>query len=332
MVFIIFFFVISNFQYFERSLKIIIDIFIISFSLFFLLYLVYSNSFINLDCYNGWFYNHKFIFVENSHFSIISVPIINYYIFKFLDNYKYKRNDYIIIIFFLIFFIISLINFSTTFLVGLILTQSYILIKNLDKKKLIITSLILITLSISILLNFKQCSERSIGSIKPIFELYFFKNKNKNKSLDEKKEILNNENFRINMSVETLLVSLEITYNSLVNNPFGVGFNKYQLAHKNYIDQIVKVDSSIKKNNIYDGSTNLSKIFTEFGIFGIFIVLFFLFSLLRKKNFTDFDIFLISLICLQFIRGVGYFNGGFIMILIIYFYKIYIDNLKLETS
>ena len=330
--FIVFFVVISNFQYLEKSLKNMIDIFIILFSLFFLLYFWYSNSFVTLDCYNGWFHKHKFVFIENSHFAIMSVPIINYYIFKFFHDYKYKKYDYIIIIFFIIFFIISFLNFSTTFLIGLILTQFYILIKFINKKKIIISSTILIILSFFILLNYKQCSVRSIDSIDQVFKLYSLKIDNQNSSLKEQKKILLNQKIQINMSIETLLVSLEITYRSLKDNLFGVGFNKYHFAHKKYIDQIVKIDNSVRKNNIYDGSSNLSKIITEFGIFGIFVILFFIFSLLRKKNFTDFDIFLISLISIQFIRGVGYFNGGLVMILLIYFYKLYTEKLKLKKN
>ena len=78
----------------------------------------------------------------------------------------------------------------------------------------------------------------------------------------------------MNMSVETFIVSLEVTYNSILSNPFGVGFNRYQNAHKKFIDEIVKINKNVKKNNIYDGSTNLSKIPTEFGIFGIFFIVY----------------------------------------------------------
>ncbi|WP_440911741.1 hypothetical protein [Candidatus Pelagibacter sp.] len=324
--YIIFFVVINSFEYLENSFETIINAFIILFSISFLLYFWYSNSLFNLDCYDGWFFNNKFVFVENSHFSIISVPIINYYIFKFSENYNYKKIDYIKIFFFIIFFIISILNFSTTFLVGLILTQFYILIKNLDNKKIIISAIILISLSTFILLNYKQCVERSIGSINPAIRLLMLKGNNEGKSIEEKKKFMKKENFQINMSVETLLTSFEITYNSLKNDPFGVGFNKYHLAHQNYIDQILKADNQVKKNNVYDGSTNLTKISTEFGLFGIFIILFFLYSLIIKKKYRDFDVFIISLICMQFIRGVGYFNGGFILVLIIYFYKLFKDK------
>ena len=130
------------------------------------------------------------------------------------------------------------------------------------------------------------------------------------------------------MSVETLLVSFEITLKSLLNNPIGVGFNKYHLAHREYIDQIIKIDNAVKKNNIYDGSTNISKIVTEFGIFGIFLILFFLFTLLKRQKLNQFDIFIISLISMQFLRGVGYFNGGFILVLLVYFYNFHKERLK----
>ncbi len=328
--YIIFFVTIHNFEKFEESLEKVIDIFTILFSVAFLTYFIHSKSILNLDCYDGWFFNHKFIFVENSHFSLISVSIINYYIYKFCQNPPYKNYDYIKIFFFIIFFIISILNFSTTFLVGLILTQTYILIKNLNNKKIIMSSLILIIISSTILLNYKQCTERSLGSIQPIYKIFVFKNEFKNKSLEQQKNILSNNDYRINMSVETFLVSLEISYNSILDNLLGVGFNKYQIAHKNYIDKIVKIDDAIKKNNIYDGSTNISKITTEYGIFGIIFILFFLFSLFKRRKFNQFDIFLISLICLQFLRGVGYFNGGFLLIFLVYFYKLHREGWKFK--
>ena len=53
--------------------------FIITFSISFFIFFIFSDSKIILNCYNGWFFQTKFIFVENSHFALIAVPIINYY-------------------------------------------------------------------------------------------------------------------------------------------------------------------------------------------------------------------------------------------------------------
>ena len=93
-----------------------------------------------LDCYDGWFFRHQFIFLENSHFAIISVPIINYYLIKFFDNQNQIKNNKILFIFFIIFLIISFINFSTTFLIGLFGTNLFILLKKYKNFKFLIAS------------------------------------------------------------------------------------------------------------------------------------------------------------------------------------------------
>ncbi len=327
--FTIFFITIYNYENFKKSLSVVIDTFTIFFSIFYIVYLFYSKSAVSPDCYDGWFFRTKFIFVENSHFALISIPIINYYTYFFCKLKKIEIKYLTKFIFFVIFLIISYINFSTTFLVGLIATQFYFILKNYRDKKIIIISLIYILISSLTILNYKQCSIRSIESIKHISEILKFKNLTISENYDDKIEKflnkqsqLGKDRIAVSMSVETFIVSLEITLKSIIDNPFGVGFNKYHLAHKKYIDQIFKLDNSIKKNNIYDGSTNLSKIPTEFGVFGLAIILIFVFFCLYRKNLNEHDYFIISLISLQFLRGVGYFNAGLIMFFIIFFYNI----------
>ena len=60
--YIIFFVTLQNINNIEKSLEIIINIFTILFSILFIIFFIYSNSQINLDCYDGWFFQHKFIF------------------------------------------------------------------------------------------------------------------------------------------------------------------------------------------------------------------------------------------------------------------------------
>ncbi len=173
-----------------------------------------------------------------------------------------------------------------------------------------------------------------MGSIKSISDLLITKNilineNNQNNSdIEDLNKKLINKKINLSMSVETFLVSLEITFNSIKRDPLGLGFNRYQIAHERYINKIVKINPNIKKNNIFDGSTNLSKLSTEFGFFGIFLILFFVYTLYKNKNLDHFDYFIISLITVQFLRGVGYFNAGFSMMLLVYFYKYFSDANK----
>ena len=318
----------------------ILNYFIILFTLSYIFFFVYSNSDIVLSCYNGWFFRTKFIFLENSHFAIISVPLINYYSLYFSQLKSLSKKNLILLIFSIIFLLISYSNFSTTFLVGMALSQSMIVFKNYFNSKLFFFSVYIITVCIVTLLSYEQCSERSFGAIKPIKEFYIFKNtqdlsENEIINIDQNKEF--NEDFskfklqdiNMSMSVETFLVSLEITRKSFFEKPFGVGFNKYYLSHSEYINKIILSDPDIKKNNIKDGSTNISKLITEFGVFGIFIILLLPIFYFRNKKIDNLDFFLLSIISMQFLRGVGYFNGGFIFAYILLIYKlIYLNNLN----
>ena len=88
----------------------------------------------------------------------MSVCVIIYYL---LGNNLSKSNFIEKTVFF-IFLIISFINYTATFLVGLILSISALFVSNhkLFKKKKIIYSLILIFLSSFIILNDKECFQK----------------------------------------------------------------------------------------------------------------------------------------------------------------------------
>ena len=325
----------ENFNFIIRNFKNILNYFVISFSVIFLIFLYFSDSNLILDCYDGWFFKNNLIFVENSHFAIISVPIISYFLLEFSELKKYKKNDWINLSFFITFLTISFINFSTTFLLGLILSLLAILIKKYSNIKFLIFSIFLLLLSVVILTNYKQCIERSYGSLNDIKTLYSFKNQKFSSNLNDlsntKVYETKKDKPQINMSIETLFTSLEITKKSFFDKPFGVGFNKYHIAHNEYIDQINLVDPDIKKNNIFDGSTNISKLITEFGIFGIIFILFVPFFYFTVEKISNIEIFLLILISMQFLRGVGYFNGGFLLagfLLFFIFYKFHYSKKK----
>ena len=309
-----------------------INWFIIIFSISFLLFFLLTDSKIILNCYNGWFFQTKFIFIENSHFALIAIPIINYYSLLFCKLKNFSKNNKILFAFFILFLIISFLNFSTTFLVGLILTNFYLLLFYKNNLKIKILSIIFILISFIIIFNKSECADRSVNLIKSVSKYYkesvihqYFKGSILHKYFVKKESTIGQEIYieqvTTNMSIETFMASLKITFKSIKDNPFGVGFNRYQDAHKKYINQLGLLSLDVKKNNIYDGSSNISKLITEFGIFGIMFILLFIYTTLRFKNFESKRFFLISLISLQFLRGIGYFNGGFLLLVIIYFYN-----------
>ena len=71
------------------------------------------------------------------------------------------------------------------------------------------------------------------------------------------------------------------------------------------------------KYNSKDASSNFFKIITEFGILNILLFSSLLYIICSKKISLENKIFLFPFLITQLIRGAGYFNGGFILILFI---------------
>ena len=69
--------------------------------------------------------------------------------------------------------------------------------------------------------------------------------------------------------------------------------------------------------NIKDGTNNFFKLIVEFGWFGVLLYLFLIYSFISKKISLENKLFLFPFIIIQSIRGAGYFNGGFMLILLI---------------
>ena len=74
--------------------------------------------------------------------------------------------------------------------------------------KFLIASFFLIITSSIIILNYKQCTDRSIGSLKQIKEFYIFKNFSNIKDLSETEFKEKQLKYRYSMSVETLILIL----------------------------------------------------------------------------------------------------------------------------
>lgn len=326
---------------FHQIIKYFVIIFVILFSLYFSLFFPH----LVLNCYNGWFSQTKFLFLENSHFALMAVPTIVYYNLYFLNlkNLNIKNNFELWL--YVLFLIYSFINFSTTFLGGIILINFLLIIfylfrfKNKNKKKIIATSLIFIIVS-SFTMSFKsECKKRSydfiLGSekympiamenIKNYMGCLYEKNILGDDGCELKEysgiyevyvESYNNPNF----SIEVLITSLNIARVSLFDEPIGYGFNNYNFAHKNYINQLAREHETLRKANVFDAASNVPKIITEFGFLGVFFLLYLGYLFIKNQKDDPINIFVISVVVLQLIRGVGYFNGGFILFMILSYY------------
>ena len=124
---------------------------------------------------------------------------------------------------------------------------------------------------------------------------------------------------RKNLSVEVMINNLKIAIISFKENLFGWGLHNYKYAHKFYIE---KVNTSNVKGsswlNYTDGSNNFNKGLVEFGILFLIPLILIFILLIDKRNSIEIKLLVFPILFSQtFIRGSGFFNGGFIFFLII---------------
>lgn len=126
------------------------------------------------------------------------------------------------------------------------------------------------------------------------------------------------------ISVLVFFSNFNTVLHSLYNFPLGVGFNNYQFARDLFVLKMQNVDQiyPVSQLNREDGSSNLFKLFVEFGF--LLIPYLYLIYNRAKKIFADgnfFGIFCFFSVVITIIRGIGYFNGFYIVfILYMYFY------------
>lgn len=142
----------------------------------------------------------------------------------------------------------------------------------------------------------------------------------------EKEEVLIkiDENFKkydsvyqSSLSSEVFFHALKVTYNSVFLKPFGWGFQGYELAFNDYNKKNKVYRKSLEVFNSKDASNTFFKIITEFGFFSMFLYILILFILMSKKINIENKVFLIPFIITQSIRGAGYFNGAFALVLLL---------------
>jgi hypothetical protein len=319
-------------QYYKIFLTTISDQINLFFILFILssilisLYYLYEHNILYTHCLIGCFSLFKNFFLENSHLGMMSSSLILYTLY--LRSINDKKINFVL---FLIFLLICFLNYSLTFVAGLIFNSLLILLlfwKYINLKYLIYLILTLI-ICFNIVLNNKLHMVKIQSVFEPFKIMLFNKNKimlfNK-KNTNEFKQDENNKNIIIhkNLSSDVWLKSIKIAFITVPKYPIGVGLNNYEVAHNKFIDNVTTSYELTKKLNIQDASNNLMKIIVEFGIFSfvlVYLVLKFIFS---KKIELKYKIFLLPNILTQLLfRGAGYFNGGFLIFIIVMTYLVY---------
>ena len=339
--------------YFSESIIKNIGLIFNFFLIFFFLYIIFYTIFRfdmhleNHQCYIGCFsvLNDKFeFFKENSHLGFISSTLIAFMIIKVK-----KINFYLVSLF--IFYVLLILNFSLTIFSTIFFILSYFIIFYFKKFNIIQKFLIFLIIASS----FYSLKVNS-GAIDRLYNLInfdnwkvksnpeLFKENKKNINIENKKSKINkvenaskknNENKKQkenqqkniqvkNLSSEVFIVSLNIAKLSILEKPFGYGLNNYHLAFKKHIDNILVTNQITKRLNVFDASNNLAKMITELGIFSLLIFFIILKFLLSKKIPHEYKLIIFpSLFTQIFIRGAGYFNGGFIFFLVLSCYLLY---------
>lgn len=316
------FLILSSIYYYKefilKNFNKLINLFLI---IFFLILIVsnivnFFNGSFSINCFFGCFSINRFLYLENSHLAYISSLIIFYHIHNLLnkENVKYFP--------FFLFFLISLIkNQSTTLLVSNILIAAFFLIffaKKINKLKVISFLCIFV---VSIIFIFKALHKEKVDD---------FVNIILDKKDQEKTTLIftpPKTSHVKNLSSDVYFFNFKIAFNSLVDRPFGWGLFNYQSAHNKYskITKSYLEGSSWLNNN--DGSNILFKSMVELGIFSLILWVPFLFFLFNRKIDFHYKLLIAPPVITQvLIRGSGFFNGGIIVFIILYFYLLFKKN------
>tara|TARA_Y100000768_G_C23840763_1_gene616047 strand:- start:202 stop:708 length:507 start_codon:yes stop_codon:yes gene_type:complete len=163
-----------------------------------------------------------------------------------------------------------------------------------------------------------------MASIQSSINPFSDKNNNSSKLVDKIYEADNKS--VINITTFTYLTNIKLAIDSLLKNPLGYGFNNYEFAYKKYVNEVLFVKKYYKPAvglNRNDGGSTLLKMVVEFGYISFLLLLPVIYFAFDKKISLNNRVFLSTLILTQLIRGVGYFNGGFILILLIIYLALF---------
>ncbi len=313
-----------------------------------------KNSFDNPIFFIHFISSYSLIFNENSHLAMSSIAVIIFSIFILTNKNKNKKINFVLILFIIVCFLKSSATLlaGTFFSILCILIFEY---KRLSKYFIFFS--IIFTLIISfIFFQDKVCLNKFVYStsndpqlFENVYDLISDKSeideslsnlekKLENKDLEKikRKKILNEkkkleikkdkikikkdsfrQEYRGSLSSDVFFHALNVSYNSVLIKPFGWGFQGYEFAFNDYNKKNKIFRKPLEVFNNRDASNNTFKLITEFGILSLLIFFLLLYIFLSNKISVENKIFLIPFLVTQFIRGAGYFNSAFLLILFI---------------
>ena len=326
-------------QILENKKKIII--FIILLSPFFILtskieIMSFSDRKWSCGFFNSQSILFNLFFLEKSHYGMIAIPalLLNIY-------YLVKKINFLNLCLTIIFFSSLLIFQSTTILYGLIINIIIVIIfniKSLNFRFTISLASILLFL-IFIFFNIYGCSRKItdyllhsylIGKFSQNFTQdackidnyvlkFFFCDYIKSTEIELSNNLTKEQQIsKVNITTQVFKNSNEVAIKTFFQKPFGVGLNRFEDAFRDLIkSQTPDYLTEIMQINMNDGSSNFSKLIAEFGILS-FVLFIYLFIFITSKNISvENKLFLFPIVLTQLLRGAGYFNGGFLVSVIL---------------
>lgn len=261
----------------------------------------------------------EYLFPENSHLGMIAPSVIIYLVHS---NFIKKVSKFYKFITYL-FILLCLIKSSTTLLLGTIISLILLISTNfkvIPKYTLIAFSTIIIIFSL-ILISSKECRSRFVPIYSPDFSGVdsIFKDTKEIETvgavnIEFALRLKNIMGTMGNLSSGVYFHALMIAKKSIIEKPFGWGVNRYNEAFEYFTK---KNPSKIQKVNFFnskDAANNFIKLIVELGVFALIIYLFFFLFFINKNIPLEYKFFYLPFVVTQSLRGAGYFNGGFSLI------------------
>ena len=290
------------------------------------------------------------IYLENSHLAMMSVAVFFSGAFILFQE---KKTNILFLLLLLIEIIIVLNNLSTTYFVCYFISQIVLLFFFFKKIniKFWIVSLLLLSINSYLFFSDKNCTRKVTDfKVKDILEESLEeRSTNKTTLIYKRSAILTLETLK-NHSLGWGIDGMDDATVNLMDN-YDVGcidfkkwedqinskcYNNDNFNHQDHLhfyeNEENRASWQLLFLNTKDGLSNLFKMFTEFGIFTFIIFFFFIKYILNIQNINSYNLFVIILFVTMCIRGVGYFNGGFIFcILEFFYYKKFVNEVEFKN-
>ena len=290
------------------------------------------------------------IFLENSHLGMMSVAVFFSSIYILIQD---KKSNILFLLLLLTEILIVLNNLSTTYFICYFISQIvllFFLLKKINIKFWIFT-ILLLSINSYLFFSDKNCIVKVTDlKVKEILEQDLEKKETNLTTLIYKRSAIIALNTLKNRSLGWGIDGMDnATYDLMSNYNTNPYCNPGSVDYEERIakDQVCDHPNSFDENgarkkfapwnigllNTKDGLSNIFKMFTEFGIF-TFIILFYFIKYIRNiQNINPYNLFIIVLFITTCIRGVGYFNGGFIFCLLEFmYYKNYFNETEFKKN